>query len=105
MSPTVGIKCQHEHAWVWMKRKRARNPYSKEKKNVWAFERWSVYKGERELTINTKLRLKTKTKIKDVTSKIGKKGDVVNANEERKGKQNNSARGKGISDESGEERA
>ena len=50
-----------------------------EGKNVKAFERWSVYKGERELTINTTLRLKSKTtKKRDVTSDVVA---VVKANE------------------------
>ena len=39
-----------------------RETHTRRKENVQAFERWSVCKGERELTINTTLRNKTKLK-------------------------------------------
>ena len=42
--------------------KESEKPILEGKKNVQAFERWSVCKGERELTINTTLRNKTKLK-------------------------------------------
>ena len=76
MSPIVGIKRQLEQTPGFGQKKKERETRTRWKKaDVFGVKRKSVYKGERELTSNTTLRLKSKTKTKDVTIENSKNID------------------------------
>ena len=55
MSPIVGIKCQLEPTPGFGRKEKSEKPELVEEKRNFGVKRVSVYKGERELTMNTTL--------------------------------------------------